>query len=28
MRPEEAALAFFVFGGGVWVLRPLVGALR
>ncbi len=27
MRPEEAALAFFVFGGGFWVLRPLVGAL-
>jgi hypothetical protein len=27
MTPPEAALAFFVFGGGFWVLRPLAGAL-
>jgi len=24
---EEAVLAFFIFGGGFWVLRPLAGAL-
>jgi hypothetical protein len=27
MSGEEAALAFFIFGGGFWVLRPLAGAL-
>jgi hypothetical protein len=27
MTPPEAVLAFFVFGGGFWVLRPLAGAL-
>ena len=27
MRPEETVVALTVFGGGVWVLRPLVGAL-
>lgn len=27
MSGEEAVLAFFIFGGGFWVLRPLAGAL-
>ena len=27
MSPEEAVVALTVFGGGFWVLRPLVGAL-
>ncbi len=27
MSSEEAVLAFFIFGGGFWVLRPLAGAL-
>ena len=27
MSGEEAALVFFIFGGGFWVLRPLAGAL-
>lgn len=27
MSPEEAVVALAVFGGGYWVLRPLVGAL-
>ncbi len=27
MSREEAVLAFFIFGGGFWVLRPLAGAL-
>ena len=27
MSVEEALLAFFIFGGGFWVLRPLAGAL-
>jgi hypothetical protein len=27
MSGEEAALAFFIFGGGFWVLRPLAAAM-
>ena len=27
MSPEDAVVALTVFGGGFWVLRPLVGAI-
>ena len=27
MSGEEAVLAFFIFGGGFWVLRPVATAL-
>jgi hypothetical protein len=27
MTPPEAAMAFMLLGGGLWVLRPIVGAV-
>jgi hypothetical protein len=27
MTPQESIMAFLLFGGGLWVLRPIAGAV-